>query len=642
MEPRLRPLAFRIHDFKSINDSTICNLSDDGISVLAGQNESGKTSILTALRDFGADEGEPPETPDYLPDQNTEKRNPRAAVKFAISEAELDSMPRDGKAIPEAVRGELLKRGHVWLHRSFLTAKFHLDIDIAKLFVTGTASTASKEAASTPSDVASDEATTASGQNEKQPLMSAQEFAYELWRHSPYIVYFDTFKDELPREISIQALVSAVTPELRKAAYDALPTTVKDFLTLAEIDIDYLSTVSKDDRILGNYLDGKAANITGHFLKYWKQRADSEETVSLRAHPKRKVSGELFLSFYVKDGVDQYPDQRSRGFLWFLSFFLRLTSSNLTANASPSLVLIDEPGTYLHSKAQKDVLALLESWIVKTHWVIYSTHSPYLLPADKLYRVRLVGKQKTKGTFIADRLTDARLKGNTFSDALSPVLTSIGMDLNQSFNLVKNRNVIVEGISDFYYLHAWNNLLRLEALTDVSIFPGTSASTVPTLASLLIGWGVHFCALLDRDGPGNGAAKKLREEMDVKESAIIQPEGGVAIEDLFLIADFEKLVKIFDSEATVDTSTSSSKALTKGNLNKVLLARCFSESVSSGKIKESDISGETRENVKALFKRLASALTEQPLAVAAANGGSRRARSIGATATERQQHEEVS
>jgi hypothetical protein len=155
--------------------------------------------------------------------------------------------------------------------------------------------------------------------------------------------------------------------------------------------------------------------------------------------------------------------------------------------------------------------------------------------------------------------------------------------------------------------------LKLEALTDVSIFPGTSASTVPTLASLLIGWGVNFCALLDRDSPGNGAAKKLREEMDVDESAVIQLEGGVAIEDLFSALDFEKLVKLFDAKITIDLALSASKALVKSGINKVLLARHFSESVTAGKIKASDISDETKTKVNILFGRLESALEKQPL-----------------------------
>jgi AAA15 family ATPase/GTPase len=52
----MRPIAFQILDFKSIENSGICKLSGDGITVLAGQNEAGKTAVLTALRDFDLEE----------------------------------------------------------------------------------------------------------------------------------------------------------------------------------------------------------------------------------------------------------------------------------------------------------------------------------------------------------------------------------------------------------------------------------------------------------------------------------------------------------------------------------------------------------------------------------------------------------
>ena len=45
---------FRIKNFKSIIDSGDCYLTDT-ITILAGKNESGKTSILEALEDFDAD-----------------------------------------------------------------------------------------------------------------------------------------------------------------------------------------------------------------------------------------------------------------------------------------------------------------------------------------------------------------------------------------------------------------------------------------------------------------------------------------------------------------------------------------------------------------------------------------------------------
>jgi len=45
--------SFRIHNYKSIIDSGECRLSDiDNVLILAGQNESGKSSILQALWDY--------------------------------------------------------------------------------------------------------------------------------------------------------------------------------------------------------------------------------------------------------------------------------------------------------------------------------------------------------------------------------------------------------------------------------------------------------------------------------------------------------------------------------------------------------------------------------------------------------------
>ena len=49
----MRLLNFRIKNYKSIADSKDVSLSElDNITILAGQNESGKSSILRALKDF--------------------------------------------------------------------------------------------------------------------------------------------------------------------------------------------------------------------------------------------------------------------------------------------------------------------------------------------------------------------------------------------------------------------------------------------------------------------------------------------------------------------------------------------------------------------------------------------------------------
>ena len=47
--PQLQLAAFRIRNFRSIVDSGWVMFSPDGITVLVGQNESGKSSVLEAL-----------------------------------------------------------------------------------------------------------------------------------------------------------------------------------------------------------------------------------------------------------------------------------------------------------------------------------------------------------------------------------------------------------------------------------------------------------------------------------------------------------------------------------------------------------------------------------------------------------------
>ena len=48
----LKLLAFRIQNYRSIKDSGWRNLAHDNITILIGQNESGKTSVLEALQSF--------------------------------------------------------------------------------------------------------------------------------------------------------------------------------------------------------------------------------------------------------------------------------------------------------------------------------------------------------------------------------------------------------------------------------------------------------------------------------------------------------------------------------------------------------------------------------------------------------------
>jgi AAA ATPase domain len=243
------------------------------------------------------------------------------------------------------------------------------------------------------------------------------------------LVYFEAFQDSLPRQAEFtdaQAVVQAAnaptetsitTPPVKTTS--KVPSSVLDFIVLSDLDVGRVAGLVGNDKTLGNYLSLIGAAITGDFLTYWKQKVDKEETVDLRVRHLRDSDGVLKLAFYVPDKSDQYPDQRSKGFLWFLSFYLKLAAAQKQSLTRHRLLLIDEPGSYLHARAQQALLHLLEGRIAKEDQVIYSTHSPYLIPADRLHRLRIVLKKSASGTKILDRLTHPDLRGAEFADSLS-------------------------------------------------------------------------------------------------------------------------------------------------------------------------------------------------------------------------------
>jgi DNA repair ATPase RecN len=86
----MKIIKFRIRNFKSIIDSGDCYLSDS-ITILAGKNEAGKSSILEALFDFNAGT---PIREKSIP-LNFEKSLPEVSVVFDLSKEEFQGIFKD-------------------------------------------------------------------------------------------------------------------------------------------------------------------------------------------------------------------------------------------------------------------------------------------------------------------------------------------------------------------------------------------------------------------------------------------------------------------------------------------------------------------------------------------------------------------
>lgn len=565
----MKVLAFRIRDFRSIKDTGECSLSGDNITVLAGQNEAGKSAILMALRDFDLEEGKPPVSPEYLPEGNHEAA-PNVSV---LLEADPDSINAEiavsNVELPQSIYEYLKLNPRIWITRSLGSGKFEFDPEVVALWPKPETQPAQPAPAPEPQQPAT-----------KSPLKlsNAGKHLRPLW---PQFVFFDTFQDQLPRQIAVEALHQHLQAQATKGATPPQPqpgqSSVEDFLELASIDLERVIQLKDLDKALGNYLKGRTASITGDFLTYWKQSVDGDEKVELQVRHTRNAQGVLQFAFYVHDGVDQYPEQRSKGFLWFLSFYLRLAATEKRNPESSRVLLIDEPGTFLHATAQRDVLHLFEDKLAPKQHVVYSTHSPYLLPSDKLHRLRIVMRKGADGTLILDRLTHPALRAGEFSDTLSPIITAIGLDIRERLTGLASQNLLVEGLSDHIYLTGWMTQLNSPLVGKVAVFPGTGAATLTTLASLCIGWGLPYAVLLDRDDAGLKTAQKFERELGLPLARIIHPQNATTIEDIFEPTEFAELLTRLDSSLTMESKETPSKAIKRQSIDKILLARRFAE-----------------------------------------------------------------
>jgi hypothetical protein len=95
--------------------------------------------------------------------------------------------------------------------------------------------------------------------------------------------------------------------------------------------------------------------------------------------------------------------------------------------------------------------------------------------------------------------------------ALLPLQEALGYDLAQSL-FAQQRNLILEGLTDFWYLEATAELMRQAGIVDlnekIALISASTASKVVYFATILVAHNLKVAALLDSDNAGDLAAKQ--------------------------------------------------------------------------------------------------------------------------------------
>jgi predicted ATP-dependent endonuclease of OLD family len=603
-------VKFRIRDYKSIKDSGDCWLASD-ITILAGKNESGKSGILEALRDFDSSVKNISDSATPL-DGNNE---PVITLFFKVEEKEIRVMLEEyaipfNKEIFTYIEKNLLKISKDNENDYFFTKDFCDIIDkdqdnslkkistmLNNLVKKGTlneftepdykgdmqsilSSVNIAKAKLTKLDIniypkikitldAINDELNQIGDEWGSTLLSEN-----ISEYIPNFIYFSDFSDILPYEIPLN----------NAASNEA----IKDLVSVAEIDLDKVVKTSDPQR-RSILLNGHSTKISSAFKEDWIQD-DITITITDRG-------ANLRIHIEEEGSVNHYkPEQRSKGFQWFLSFYLRLNARGSDYN----IILVDEPGLYLHIKAQKDVLKVLEK-ISKDTQIIISTHTPSLIDPDRFDRIRLVTKCKKDGTGIK------KIHAGADIDTITPITQAVGFDITNALTIVDRDSVIVEGISDYYLLHGAYKLLNDTAIP-FNIIPSVGASNIPTLTSLMIGWGLNFVALLDNDREGIKAGEKLMSKLHLenKDVIFVSENKNYEIEDLFSTNDFNTYFLNGDNKN--EGGISNSAFIKKENItDKVLLSKLFFDKTDK-KGTSIKLSSETKTSFNDLFSKISEGL----------------------------------
>ncbi|MFC0386768.1 AAA family ATPase [Muricoccus vinaceus] len=275
-------------------------------------------------------------------------------------------------------------------------------------------------------------------------------------------------------------------------------------------------------------LSSASSAITRRFGEWWSQR---------RHRIRYDADGDFF-RIWISD--DRRPDveieleSRSKGFQWFLSFYLVFLVESDDGHRD-AVLLLDEPGLNLHPTAQQELIAFFER-LSERNQLIYSTHSPFLIDGDNLQRVRPV----VEGDDGHSRVSAAGMWPKD-RETIFPLQAAAGYAMLKGL-LSQRDNILVEGMTDYYLLHALGAHCREAGLStlpaDAHVVPCGGVPMVGKLAALFLGEQARALVLLDGDKAGRDARSTLlRDLYKGHESAVLVLDDalggeGLEIEDL--------------------------------------------------------------------------------------------------------------
>ncbi len=457
----------RIKKFRSIDDSTEVSIEKD-ITVLVGQNESGKTAFLEALskalssennRYFSVMEDYPRR---HLSEyQRRHDREPQPVLDLTYSFSDKELLEIDELIGLKVKVSSTFSVVYNYANQSFnnftideeaFVIEFlerHEYSDSLKKLLEG--SKTIRDALYRLQSDTTDEACRLSNEwfTRFQPNMTGwiNLLTYEVWsklvnRWQPKFYYFDDYY-LLPGKINLQELIQ------NRNSRDLAPNmkTALSLLTMAGVSLEELNSPNGYEEIKAK-LEGISNSITDNIFRYWQQNKDLQVEFDIRTDPKDLPPFNTGPNLYVRIRNTRHRvsvpfNQRSKGFIWFFSFIVWFDTIQ-EKDTVPPILLLDEPGLSLHALAQGDLLTYIDQ-LCREHQVIYSTHSPFMIKSDSLHRCRLVEDRHDLGTIVSEAVAESNKR------TLFPLQAVMGYAMAENLFIGK-KNLLVKSAAELLYL----------------------------------------------------------------------------------------------------------------------------------------------------------------------------------------------
>jgi energy-coupling factor transporter ATP-binding protein EcfA2 len=312
---------------------------------------------------------------------------------------------------------------------------------------------------------------------------------------------------------------------------------------MASTTVEQVASIQDFESLVSRF-EGVSNKISAEMFRYWSQNKFLKVIFrldhALPGDPPPFNSGRIFRTRILNQLHDvTVPfDDRSTGFVWFFSF-LALFSQMKKRKQGKIILLLDEPGLSLHGKAQADLMRYFRERLAPDHQVIYTTHSPFMVPSDNLSSVRTVEdvvvyhqdeKPEVQGTKVGGDVL------STDQDTLFPLQSALGYEITQTL-FTGEHTLLVKRPSDLLYLRAISEVLRSHKRNPLdprwTICPAGGIENVSAFMSLFGANRLHVAVLTDF-ASGHEKVEDLRRWKILRDGHIFalgnyagQPEADV-------------------------------------------------------------------------------------------------------------------